>query len=459
MDCNLETTRGGTPGNNNEPGSPNNGDGSVLDRPPYDSSDNEHVLPVALNDDDDNEDVQMTPDREETGPVLDEDDLVELRFQFTQGLIELHNDPKKPEKGTVTVRVAGTAPDAEGKHPRLKIWKNQLKGADQEIVLEWDGSWYKREYDLNTDWDAFVADLLETPLRDSDRDGGFPEQYDDELAEDTFNDERGAVVLTNSNSDRTDGTDKDNQDDKINEPTDVIDTSHLVVRRPGIAAIPSGLRSILRIPDSQATHFRIFDSRNEGEDEFLGPAQGQADGAGHKQAVMPNEWIAAPEHESTWTFGVESIHYLREEYAQGEFNTEGKIETELVYQLSSDGGQTWRDWASDKARLQDCAEFTSTYRQSTPTTRWRLPTIVDLKDTTLSGPVEWPDELRQSEDQYGYVIADNNGEGGNVDVTPPLPGYPLAARGGGIAGRMCRRAASPSTCEGTVTTRTTMSPM
>ncbi len=46
LDCNLESTRGGTPGNANDPASPNNGDGSVQDRAPYDFPDDDHVLPA-----------------------------------------------------------------------------------------------------------------------------------------------------------------------------------------------------------------------------------------------------------------------------------------------------------------------------------------------------------------------------------------------------------------------------
>jgi len=165
LDCNLETARGGTPGNNNQTASPNDGDGSAQDRQGFDQSDSAHVLPVMLNDDDDDQDESHTPDREQAGPVSGEDDLVPLRFQFTQGIEALQNDAKQSDKGKVTVRVAGDAPDQYGDHPRLKLWKSAAKGTSEEIVLAWDGTWYKKEYDLNSQWSEFTADLWNS-LRD-----------------------------------------------------------------------------------------------------------------------------------------------------------------------------------------------------------------------------------------------------------------------------------------------------
>jgi len=159
LDVNLETIRGGGPGNNNLDESPNNGDGSVQLRTAYDGSTNDYVLGVGLNNDDDNED--QTPDLDQDGPVPDEDDLVELRFQFTQGILELQADSRQPDKGKVTIRIAGDAPDQYGDHPRLRLWKSQTKGSSNEIELSWDESCYKKVYNLNTQWTEFSNDLLD----------------------------------------------------------------------------------------------------------------------------------------------------------------------------------------------------------------------------------------------------------------------------------------------------------
>lgn len=159
LDCNLECTRGGSPGNSTVDGSPNNGDGSVQARAAFDSSDDVRILLVALNDDDDDRDVGTTPDREQSGPVPAEDDLAPLRFQFTHGLAALQADAAQADKGTVTIRVAGNVPDAYGDHPRLKLWKSESKEPGDEIALTWDGAWYSRQYDLASQWGQFTMDL------------------------------------------------------------------------------------------------------------------------------------------------------------------------------------------------------------------------------------------------------------------------------------------------------------
>jgi len=145
LDCNLESIRGGTPGNANDPASPNNGDGSVQDRDAYDYSDDDHVLAVLYNDDDDDEDDEQTPDREQAGPVTNEDDLAPLRFQFAADLL----DPQERDK---TLYVEG--------------YEISAQAHDAVIELE-----YELDYKLAVDTVRYTVVQVEFAV---------PDDYDDE---------------------------------------------------------------------------------------------------------------------------------------------------------------------------------------------------------------------------------------------------------------------------------------
>ncbi|HRR80728.1 MAG TPA: protein-arginine deiminase family protein [Planctomycetota bacterium] len=305
---------------------------------------------------------------------------------------------------------------------------------------------------------------------DTDRSGGC-DQWKDELGEDTFTRERGAVVLVNSNSDRTDSEAMDMQDTVINDGGDVNDTAQLVLRTPGDVIRRLGLRAALRIPASAGTHLRVFKSRNAGGEELLFSSAG----TGWMEAVVPMIYLTK---RGDHVMAVEALHYMGDPAAP---SFDGSLTIELVYQRPNPAQATgWEDvpgfsdkvhlqvaplvlaWNGQQAEviyanhhienkirtkttipvleqgtggwfgttrlwLQDYAELTNT----TGSANQRIPTILDLgrKEGDGTEVVTWPQDLRKLESCYGYVSSGaagvGGGNGGDIEVTPPLVGYPL----------------------------------
>lgn len=74
--------------------------------------------------------------------------------------------------------------------------------------------------------------------------------------------------------------------------------------------------------------------------------------------------------------------------------------------------------------LQDYAEIGNTYlKAGEPRPSTYIPVVVDLDHNSDR---DWPTYLREEEPVYGYWYCHNEGNGGNIEVSPPLPpDYPL----------------------------------
>ncbi len=129
LDVNLETQRGGGPGNNDISSDFNYGDGSGPNRTPFDYSDDDHLLVVAVNDDDDGNRVA---DNKQAGPITNEDNLVPVYFDFTDGI-------SRYRMGTVSI----TLPSS------LRLFKDAA--CEDEIT--------QLTCDLHCEWDLFALNI------------------------------------------------------------------------------------------------------------------------------------------------------------------------------------------------------------------------------------------------------------------------------------------------------------
>jgi len=297
---------------------------------------------------------------------------------------------------------------------------------------------------------------------DTDRSGAC-DQWQDELGEDKFTRERGAVVLVNSNSDRTDSQDMDMADTVINDGGDADDTAPLVIRPPGqvIREFRPGIRAVLRVSNDTKGHLRVFRARGAGCQELLGP--------GKTEAEIPVLYLTKMgDHE----MAVEALHYMGDPAAP---DFDGSLTIELVYQKEVAGPQEWTRWRdipglSDKVHLQvaplafpwngqpaenvyanpyaeseiasalqgsgvavtklprdayyypwiqDCFEFASCYADQGHA-RHSIPTILDLRHSEpVPDAEEITEAVRVSCARHGYLRATLDEDGGNIEVAPP----------------------------------------
>ncbi len=267
LDVNLETTAGGGPGNNDT--GYHNGDGSQQDREDYDHwadpQPDSKILPIALNNDDDDE--NRVADKYQTTVADDkEGDLECLTFQFTHGIL-------KHKQGTVRVKISGDDPVGPVLHPKLKLWKNKRKGANQEVVLE---LYYTPPSASELRLDVVKMTVITGDLTtDIDGDGIINDDEPTDVDQ-TREQELGAFVAVNDDDDDRDGSvDKDDPEVVAGAPAASRDEDDLKEFYMGNLE-PTAINSEgkLRLTRSNAK-IKVYDAETKGAGSLLVPHDGK----------------------------------------------------------------------------------------------------------------------------------------------------------------------------------------